>query len=321
MNTLLAVSLNWDDIFTEERIVTMVGVATLLLIGIPALIIATVVATRATRRRLSPQRAMIVRKIVLYGGSALLLLTLLSQAGIQLTALLGAAGIVGIAIGFASQTSVSQVISGLFLIGEKPFEVGDIIRVGDQTGTVLSIDLLSVKMRTFDNQFVRIPNESLIRNVVTNITRFPLRRLDIKLGVAYKEDVPRVRDVLKRIARDNPFCLDEPEPIIIFTDFGDSSLNFLFAVWCVKADFLQLRNSIMDDIKRVFDEEEIEIPFPHRTLYTGSITDPMPIRIVSGDGAGGGSPEAQDSPVRAMPGDSGANDGAGEKSGGESQRI
>ena len=186
----------------------------------------------------------------------------------------------GIAVGFASQTSVSQIISGLFLISEKPFEVGDVIKVSDKVGTILSIDFLSVKLRTFDNQFVRIPNEALIRTEVVNITRFPLRRIDIKIGVAYKEDVPHVRQVLARIARDNPFCLDEPEPAIVFTDFGESSLNFLFGVWCVKADFGKLRNSIMDDIKRTFDEEKIEIPFPHRTIYTGSVTTPMPIQLI-----------------------------------------
>lgn len=97
--------------------------------------------------------------------------------------------------------------------------------------------------------------------------------------MAYKEDVAHVRQVLKRIARDNSYCLDEPEPLILFTDFGDSSLNFLFGVWCVKSDYLLLRNSIMDDIKRVFDEEDIEIPFPHRTVYTGSVTEPMPLLL------------------------------------------
>ncbi len=273
--------INWSEIATPERIADASRAAVLLLIGIPLLVIATIAASRATRRRVSPQSAMIVRKVVMYGGGTVLLLTVLYQLGFQFTALLGAAGVLGIAIGFASQTSVSQIISGLFLIGEKPFEVGDLVQVSGKTGIILSIDFLSVKMRTFDNQFVRIPNETLIRTEVVNITRFPLRRIDIKVGVAYREDVARVREVLARIARNNPYCLDEPEPLILFTDFGDSSLNFLFGVWCVKTDFLVLRNTIMDDIKRTFDEEDIEIPFPHRTIYTGSVTTPMPIQLTS----------------------------------------
>ena len=200
--------------------------------------------------------------------------------GFKLTALLGAAGIAGIAIGFASQTSVSNIISGLFLISEKPFEVGDLIKVDDTKGNVLSIDLLSVKLRTLDNQLVRIPNESLIKNQVTNITRFPIRRFDINVGVAYKEDVSRVREVLLDIAKNNPYCLDEPEPLVLFLNFGDSALEFLFAVWFVKTDFFKLRNSVMQDIKERFDAEGIEIPFPHRTLYTGSVTEPFPVYVV-----------------------------------------
>ena len=76
---------------------------------------------------------------------------------------------------FASQTSVSNIISGIFLISEQPFQVGDLIKVGETKGVVLSIDLLSIKLRTFDNQLVRIPNENLIKNELSNITRFPIR--------------------------------------------------------------------------------------------------------------------------------------------------
>jgi len=226
---------------------------------------------------------MLVRKGIFYSGSIFVVLAILYQLGCKLTALLGAAGIAGIAIGFASQTSVSNIISGLFLISEKPFAVGELIKVGDTMGTVLSIDLLSVKLRTFDNQLVRIPNETLIKNQVNNITRFPIRRLDIELGVAYKEDITKVRNVLSDIAANNPYCLDEPEPLIVFKNFGDSALEFLFAIWCVKTDFLKLRNTIMQKIKERFDAEGIEIPFPHRTLYTGSVTSPFPVTVVDED--------------------------------------
>jgi len=156
-----------------------------------------------------------------------------------------------------------------------------LIKVGDTKGTILSIDLLSVKLRTFDNQFIRIPNESLIKNQVTNITRFPIRRLDINVGVAYKEEVGKVREILLDIAGKNPLCLDEPEPLVRFLNFGDSALEFLFAVWCLKEDYFKLSTKIRQEIKEQFDAKGIEIPFPHRTLYTGSVTQPLPIRIVN----------------------------------------
>ena len=265
---------------TTETVSSVVRVLLLVVVGFPLLFLLAAMGAKAAKKRLSPQATMLVRKGIFYTGTILLLVTVLYQMGFRLTALLGAAGIAGIAIGFASQTSVSNIISGLFLISEKPFAVGDVIKVGETRGAVLSIDLLSVKLRTFDNQYVRIPNETLIKTQVNNITHFPIRRVDINLGVAYKEDVNRVREVLLDIARKNPHCLDEPEPLVLFTKFGDSALEFLYAVWCAKTDFLKLRTTIMPEIKSRFDAEGIEIPFPHRTIYTGSVTDPFPVRII-----------------------------------------
>ena len=224
-----------------------------------------------------PQRAMILRRIAFYGIAGLFAASALTELGFELSVLLGAAGILTVAIGFASQTSASNVISGLFLLGEQPFKVGDVIRVSGTTGEVLSVDLLSVKLRTFDNLFVRIPNETMIKSEVTNLRRFPIRRVDLQVGVAYKEDLRTVREVLLEVADRNPVCLEEPQPIIIFQGYGDSSINHQFSVWATTENFLQLRNSIPLEIKEAFDEHGIEIPFPHRTLYTGSETDPFPV--------------------------------------------
>lgn len=279
---LIAAGIDWSNLITRETIASAVRIAALVAIGFPLLAFISAIAARAVKKRFTPQASMLVRKGIFYTGSALLVVSILYQMNFKLTAFLGAAGIAGIAIGFASQTSVSNIISGLFLISEKPFAVGDLIKVGDTKGTILSIDLLSVKLRTFDNQFIRIPNESLIKNQVTNITRFPIRRLDINVGVAYKEDVAKVQKVLLDIADKNPLCLDEPEPLVRFLNFGDSALEFLFAVWCVKQDYFKLSTKIMQEIKERFDAEDIEIPFPHRTLYTGSVTEPLPIRIIEG---------------------------------------
>ena len=231
--------------------------------------------------KISRQQGMIFGKVVLYVGIIIIAISILNDFGFQISHLLGAAGIVGIAIGFASQTSVSNIISGLFLIAEKPFEVNDVITVNGTTGVVLSIDTLSVKLRTFDNKFVRIPNETIIKSDVTNVTRFPIRRVDINIGVAYKEDIRMVKEILLRVAKKNPLCLHEPEPLIIFSGYGNSSIDFQFLVWAVKADWLKLKNSIMEEIKSEFDHQGIEIPFPHISLYSGSETKPIPINIVN----------------------------------------
>ncbi|MFW5874126.1 MAG: mechanosensitive ion channel family protein [Verrucomicrobiota bacterium] len=236
-------------------------------------------AARFFRSRFSPHHAMVLQKSLLYLGIVLVICTVLIHLNVNLTAVLGAAGIATVAIGFAAQTSLSNLISGLFLLGERPFEVGDLIVVGQTRGIVLSIDLLSVKLRTLDNLMVRMPNETLIKSEVTNITRFPIRRLDINIGVAYREDVDRVVRLLKEVADANPISLNEPEPLVIFENFGASSLDFMLGVWVEKSKFLDLKNSIMRDIKQRFDAEGIEIPFPHLTLYAGSDTPVFPLRL------------------------------------------
>lgn len=260
----------------------LLRVLVLLVVGVPLVWALSAMAQRLGRRHLSPQGVMLLRKGVFYAGLACLAGLVLPELGFKLGPLLGAAGVLGVAVGFASQTSASNLISGIFLLSEKAFAVGDVIEVEGVTGTVLSVDLLSVKLRTFDNRYVRVPNETLVKSRVVNITRFPIRRLDINIGVAYKEDVDRVRRVLLDIADRNPLCLDEPAPIFVFQNFGDSALEFLFAVWFERSDFLALKTSLMEQIKKRFDAEGIEIPFPHRSLYTGSVTDPFPIRVVSG---------------------------------------
>jgi len=252
----------------------------LLGIGLPLLRLVGYLIRKALKKRVSDQAIMLISKGVVYLGSAVVILMTLQHAGFQLGTLLGAAGIAGVAIGFASQTSLSNLISGLFLIWEHPFAVGDVLESGTDRGVVHSIDLLSVQLRTYNNQLVRIPNETLIKNSFTNVTRFPIRRMDIPIGVAYKEDIEKVMEILKDVADRNPLCLDEPPPLIVFKGFGDSALEFLFGPWFAKTDYIALRNSLLLDVKKRFDEEGIEIPFPHRTLYAGEATKPFPVHVV-----------------------------------------
>ncbi|MCK5007115.1 MAG: mechanosensitive ion channel family protein, partial [Spirochaetales bacterium] len=188
----------WSEIvgfFTPERFRTLIVILIVIVVGIAGIKILNILANKVTRRYLSQQYKMLIRKGIRYTGAVILLFIVLHLLGVKITALLGAAGIVGIAIGFASQTSMSNLISGLFMISEKPFEIGDVIKMGGTVGIVLSIDLLSVKIRTFDNQYIRIPNEKLLGSEITNVTRFPIRRMDINLGVAYKTDVNHLKTV------------------------------------------------------------------------------------------------------------------------------
>jgi len=289
----------WLDVFDflqSDRAVAYVQAALKIGIGF--------VLGRLARRQvpslfgqLDSNQQVLLARISFYGLWGLFIASALSDLGFNLGILLGAAGILTVAIGFASQTSASNVISGIFLLGEKPFVVGDVIRVGTTTGEVVSIDLLSVKLRTFDNLFVRLPNETMIKSEITNLQRYPIRRVDLQVGVAYKEDIERVRAVLMDVADQNPLCLEEPQPLILFRGFGASSIDHQFSVWAKQENFLELRNTIPAEIKAAFDAHGIEIPFPHRSLYTGSVTEPLPIQLVNGDAAGGDA----DAPVPTLP--------------------
>jgi len=269
-----------SSITTSERIWDYTRAAIIAFTGYITAKITCTSLSKLFKTRLSTHQAMLLHQGSYYLIFGLFILTALNELGFNLGVLLGAAGIFTVAIGFASQTSASNLISGLFLLGEKPFKIGDIIKVADTVGEVLSIDLLSVKLRTFDNLFVRIPNETLIKSQVVTLTKFPIRRIDLQIGVAYKENIARVRDVLFEIADKNSLCLEEPTPLFIFTGFGESSLNIQFSVWAKRESFLDLRNSIYEEIKIAFDEHGIEIPFPHRTIYTGAETSPFPIKTV-----------------------------------------
>jgi small-conductance mechanosensitive channel len=286
MNEMLA-GLGLAEILTPERLLGLARALITLVVGVLVARFISAAVGRLGEKRASRQEVMLARRLVYYVLIGLVLATALHQLGFQLGVLLGAAGILTVAIGFASQTSASNLISGLFLIAERPFVVGDLITVEGLTGEVLSIDMLSVKLRTFDNLFVRVPNEQIIKSTVTTLTRFPIRRADLQVGVAYKEDLRKVKEVLFAVADRNPLSLDEPKPLLIFKGFGDSAIQFQFSVWAKRENFLELKNTMQEGIKAAFDESGIEIPFPHRTLYAGSATGPLPVQVVQRNGTSG----------------------------------
>lgn len=259
----------WQWLQTDQ-VSHILKAALLLLAGFIVAGMASRAVGRFFSKNFSQHHIVLFKRLVYWLILALFVASALKQLGFSLSVLLGAAGVLSVALGFASQTSASNLISGLFLIGEQPFKLGDTIKVGSTTGEVLSIDLLSVKLRTFDNLFVRIPNETLIKSEVTNLTRFPIRRFDLLLGVAYKEQIATVRKVLLEVADNNPLCLDEPAPMFLFLGFGDSALNIQFSVWSKRENFRDLRNSLQEEVKLAFDAAGIEIPFPQRMVHLAS---------------------------------------------------
>lgn len=219
-------------------------------------------AARVAARRGSAQGEMLTRRFVFYGVMSVAMFMLLDTLGVEIGVLLGAAGILTVALGFASQTSASNLISGLFLLGERPFSVGDVIQIGARTGVVLSVDLLSVKLRTFDNLFVRVPNETLIKSEIVNLSRHPIRRIEIELRLAYNENLDKVGHVLLELAHEDPDVLQEPEPVFWVDRLGDSAIHVRFLVWASNRHaFYDVRSRVHEKVARALQEHRIAVGY------------------------------------------------------------
>jgi small-conductance mechanosensitive channel len=209
-----------------------------------------------------PQRAELVGRLSSWGVFGVSLAWSLQELGFQLGVLLGAAGVLTVAIGFASQTTLSNLISGFFLFGESPFKIGDVIEVEGITGEVLSVDMMSTKLRTFDNRYVRIPNELIIKTKVMNHTRYPIRRLDLSLRILHAEQFDRVRELVLEIIEDNALALDQPAPAVFVSKFGETTLEVGLWVWVQTKDFGDLQNSLLAELQRAFLKREIKLLAP-----------------------------------------------------------
>jgi len=152
---------------------------------------------------------------------------------------------------------------------ERPFKIGDWIEVDGSNGYVHSIDLLSTYLRTFDNRMIRIPNEMLAKSKLINYTRYPIRRIDLDISVACKEDAGLVMRLFREAVIANPSCFNEPEPLIVFKGFGESSMEFLVAVWTERTEIQATRTSLMRDIKERFDKEGIDLPYQRLRRQVG----------------------------------------------------
>ena len=257
-------------VFTNVNVDRLSEIAVALVLCFVGFVLARIVSNtfiRTIGTRFNAHQRLVWRRGIFYFIFLLFVIASLKEAGFKLSVFLGAAGILTVALGFASQTSASNLISGLFLIGEGSFEVGDtiqltLIRGNTIEGEVISIDLLSVKLLTLDNVYVRLPNEQLIRAPVHNLSKFPIRRLPIIVPINFDEDINKVREVLINIANAYPLVLADPKPHVTVSSFGESSIEILFALWCKQDNYLQVKDEIHEFIRNRFVENKIEIAVP-----------------------------------------------------------
>lgn len=190
----------------------------------------------------------------------------LHAVGVDVMSLLGAAGVAGIAVGFASQTALSNVISGMFIAAEHSVKLGDYIHSGNYEGTVEKISMLAITIRQPDNSKLRIPCEMLIKNPVSNETDTGMRRCAISVSITYGTDWEQVERLTARVVKESDFLLDTPAPVVRFRDFGDSGIDLLICAWCKPADYYETRYRFAKALYETFNREGISFAFPVRTL-------------------------------------------------------
>ncbi len=209
-------------------------------------------------------------KIIYFGIIIITFLTFTSSQGLDLSGLLVAGGIFAVVIGFATQSVVSNLISGVFLMVEKPAKHGDTIQIPDMaiTGTLLDIGTFSSRLRKFDGTIIRIPNEKFFTSNIRSLSSSTVRRADAMVGIAYKDDINKATSVIKEeIMVTMPFVLRVPEPEFRIEELGDSSVNIQVLIWHPRDDWSQAQPILLRTIKRALDKSGIEIPFPQRVIW------------------------------------------------------
>lgn len=202
-------------------------------------------------------------------GITLSALSGLATMGVDIGALVAGLGLTGLAVGLALKETIENAITGVLLLIMRPFQLGDIIKVGDEMGVVSDIAIRTTNIKTFDGLNVLIPNSQVFNGVITNWTSYPTRRITVTVGVAYETDLPKAFHVLSDAVSGTPGVLADPAPLVSYEGFDDSSIRMVFRFWINWSDTSPLAaqtdvtQAIMDAARR----EGIDIPFPIRTVY------------------------------------------------------
>ncbi|MBI4965963.1 MAG: mechanosensitive ion channel [Desulfomonile tiedjei] len=196
-------------------------------------------------------------EVILYG---LVIIEVLYKLGVESSSLIALIGAVGFAIGFALRGHLANVAAGLLMIVFRPFSLGQEIEGGGSAGTVEKIQLMSTEIRTADNLTVILPNSKLMSDKIVNYSSRDTRRLDIIVGVSYKTDLKKVREVLRNLIDEDDLILKEPEPNITVKELGDKSVKIEIGIWVRSQDYWKVKVAMNEKIKERFDSEEIQFP-------------------------------------------------------------
>ncbi len=200
-------------------------------------------------------------------------LAALNTLGVQTTSFVAILGAAGLAVGLALQGTLGNVGSGVMLISFRPFKVGDFISAGGETGTVAGISIFATTLHTLDNKVVTVPNSAIAGGNITNFSAKEVRRIDLKFGIGYGDDLKMAKGVLEDIIKEDNRVLSDPAPFVGVSELGDSSVNFVFRPWVKSADYWDVYFDMHEKVKLTFDEKGISIPFPQMDIHLNKIED------------------------------------------------
>ena len=242
------------------------SLGSLLILGLCAWLALRWMASRvevlSEKLRLEPlvtEFAITTAKVILY---IVVIVSALSSLGIQTHSLVAAIGAAGLAVGLALQNSLSNLAAGILLAGNKVFKKKDYVEINGVAGKVESVGLLTTTLRTIDNKTVTIPNNSCLSNNIINFSNFPTRRIDLQVSIAYEDEVTEAKRRLIALFDSSPLVIDKADVLVGVESFGEYGVNLLARVWVSTDDVLVAQMELLEQIKAVFDESKITIPYP-----------------------------------------------------------
>ncbi|HJM70944.1 MAG TPA: mechanosensitive ion channel [Gammaproteobacteria bacterium] len=191
----------------------------------------------------------------------------INQLGIETTSIIAVLGAAGLAIGLALQGSLSNFAAGILIVIYRPYKVGDYIQADNHLGTVDDIQIFSTVLRTPDNKVVVVPNGSIMNGSIVNFSNQEERRIDIVIGCSYDDDIDKVKAVLADVLSKDDRILSEPKPRIALSELADSSVNFIVRPWVKNSEYIDVLYSLLEEIKKRFDQEGISIPYPQSDVH------------------------------------------------------
>ena len=225
---------------------------------------------RALKDKMGKENLEILSKIISYGIMLIAIIWILPTIGMEPSGLMVAGGIVALAVGFASQSIIGNLISGLFLMGERPVKTGDLVEIAGNMGVVEDIQIISTSIRTLDGLYIRIPNETVFTSSITNFSANPVRRFELAIGISYADDANQAIKIIKEIAAEHPLILINPPPQVFVDALGDSSVDLIARFWSPTSEWYSVKMELLWQIKVAIEAEGIEIPFPQRVLWSGN---------------------------------------------------